>query len=256
MGVRDVTETEVAHFHENGWAFLPGLVDKVTIDRVYATADRVWKSQDTLNHGGADNFFSAIPGDDPNSIERREVLLSPTMGRNLTRLLCIPRIRLFADAFLVKKPEAQGHGRTLYHQDFAGQAVDRSNYLSVWIALHDMPAEAGVMRFYSRSHKLGVLGWAFADGISLDDRCGDLLKDEDLSPARPMKAGDATVHHSLTVHGASANRTSNLRWARSATFIDADARQPGSAAGLPAGVAQKPAALYDDAECPIVPVCQ
>ena len=253
MSVRDIIDAEIEHFDEFGWSHLPSLVDSDTIAKVYASTEKIWGSQATVNHGGADNFFHAIPGDDPNSIERKEILLSPAMGKNLRRLLRIPRVRLMVDAFLVKKPEKDRHGRTLYHQDFAGQAVDRSNYLSVWIALHDMPADAGVLRFYNRSHKLGVLGWVFADGISLDDRCKGLLKDEDLSPARPLKAGDATIHHALTVHGADANRTAHLRWARSATFIDAAARQPGSGAGLPFGVAQKPGALYEDSVCPVVP---
>jgi ectoine hydroxylase-related dioxygenase (phytanoyl-CoA dioxygenase family) len=109
------------------------------------------------------------------------------------------------------------------------------------------------VRFYSGSHRLGVLGWVFADGISLEERCQDMLKDCPLSPARPMKAGDATVHHSLTVHGALANSTNTIRWARSMVYIDADARQKIPPDGLPAGVPVKSAAVFDNPECPVVP---
>jgi len=250
LSAREITADEVAHFHEQGWAHLPNLVDRAQIERTYKSAESMLDKDASLNHGGAGQFFDAIPGGD--SVERQDIFLSAPMGRGLQRLLGIPAIRLWGDAFILKKPEAGGHKGTLYHQDFPGLPIDRSNYLSIWIALHDMPAEAGTLRFYSGSHRLGILGWVFADGISLEQRCAQ-LRPENLSPLRAMKAGDATIHHSLTVHGAPANGTSRNRWARTAVFMDAEARQKNDVAGLPPGVPRNPAGLFDNPACPIVP---
>ena len=59
----------------------------------------------------------------------------------------------------------------------------------------------------------------FGTGNDLLDR-HEALRALPLSPSRAMKAGDATVHGSLMVHGASANRTDFPRWARTSIYFD------------------------------------
>lgn len=175
------------------------------------------------------------------------------MGNNCARFLDVPRIRLLADGYLLKMPEQGGlHDATLYHQDFPGNPVDRSSFLTVWIALHDMDADQGVMRFYSRSHRLGVFGQVFADGIDLRNRCPD-LKEADLSPPMHLRAGDATVHHSLTVHGAPPNRTETPRWAYNILYMESDARYTASPGLFPEGVVLEPFAPFEHSAFPLLP---
>jgi hypothetical protein len=255
MQVRTVTDDEVAFFHDNGWAYLPGFVDTHTASHLLDRAEEVLRIQGKKGDFGdfADRCFRAFPGEDRASAFTREVLLSPVMGGNMTRLLDLTRVRMLTDAYLLKTPaDAGAHDDTLFHQDFPGNPVDRSNFLCVWIALHDMTAEAGTMRFYNRSHTKGVFGQVFADGLDLRKRCA-YLRDADLSAPLNMHAGDATIHHCLTVHGAPPNRSRRPRWAYNACFMDADSRYTASPGNFPAGVAVAPFGLLDHPAFPIVP---
>ena len=175
------------------------------------------------------------------------------MGRNAARLLALPQVRLLSTGgYLLKMPEsAQQQYGTLFHQDYPGHAVDRSNFFTVWFALHDMPAEAGAMRFYSRSHMRGVLGQAYIDDMDIRERYK--LKDADLSPPLKMRAGDATVHHALTIHGALPNRTAHPRWSYAYIYFDADTRYNGAPDTFTDGVTLEHYALFDHPVFPRIP---
>jgi hypothetical protein len=256
MTVRPVTDQEVTFFHDNGWVHLPRLVDANTVRFLLGQAEKAFAGGHSAGAFGpiVDRNFQAFVGEKRDSVVAGEMVLSPVMGRNIGRLLELPRVRLLADGYMLKMPEAGGaHDDTLYHQDFPGNPVDRSSFLTVWIALHDMPAEAGVMQFYNRSHTKGVYGQVFADGIDLRQRCA-ALKDADLSPPLNLTAGDATVHHSLTVHGAPPNRTANNRWAYNILYMDADSRYTSSPGLFPAGVTIAPFAVLDHPVFPLLPM--
>ena len=252
--VRPITEAEITSFSENGWAHLPGLVDRSTILQLYARARILFAAQ--LHLGGlgevVDRAFYAFPGEGREDDFVGKIVRSPVMGSNVARLLVVPQVRLFADGYMLKLPLSGGqHLGTPYHQDFPGNPVDRSSFLSLWIALHDIPAEAGTMRFYNRSHRLGVFGQVFADGTDLRERCAE-LKDENLSPPTALLAGDATAHHSLTVHGAPANQTLHARWAYNIIYIDRDARYTAGPGPFPPGVTLQPFAQFDHPAFPLL----
>ncbi|GAA3144284.1 phytanoyl-CoA dioxygenase family protein [Nonomuraea salmonea] len=127
------------------------------------------------------------------------------MGRNAVRLLHgVRAVRVQVTNLLVK--EAGEHGATEFHQDFPWMPMDRSAMLTVWLALADVPAGMGALRFYAGSHRHGLLGRSFTrpDDDQLTQH--PWLKELELSPPLDLEAGDATVHHALTVHGAPANR--------------------------------------------------
>lgn len=253
MSVRTANEDEVSFFKKNGWVYMPQYVDRATAAHLRGQADEAFREQRRSGDFGeiVDRNFRPFPGEDRDCAFSIEVVQSPVVGDNIARFLSVPQIRLLADGYLLKMPERRGtHDGTLYHQDFPGNPVDRSSFLTVWIALHDMPAEQGVMQFYNRSHTLGVFGQVFADGVDLRKRCPE-LKDEDLSPPFDLRAGDATVHHSLTVHGAPPNRTADMRWAYNILYMDARARYTASPGLFPAGVTLEPFALF---EHPIFPL--
>lgn len=139
---------------------------------------------------------------------------------------------------LIKEPERggpgehgrghrAGHGATEFHQDFPWMPMDRSAMLTVWLALVDVPADMGSLRFYGGSHRHGLLGRSFTrDG---DDQLSQhsWLRGLELSPPLDLAAGDATAHHALTVHGAAANRRDTARLSFTVTYFDADALYTG-----------------------------
>ena len=87
----------------------------------------------------------------------------------------------------------------------------------------------GTLRFYNQSHKYGCLGRSYLregdDTVNMDPW---LDKEMELSPPNNMRAGDATVHHGLTVHGAGANHGDRTRWAYAMTYFDAEALYTGA----------------------------
>jgi hypothetical protein len=254
MQVREITEAEVKAFKKRGWTYLPHLFDREIAERLHARALELErdKKHHTFYGGKVNSFFRSYPGEDQKS-PLVKFMFSPAMGRNSARLLGIPQVRLFSTGgYLLKMPEeAKEQGETAYHQDFLGNPMDRSTFLTVWVALHDIPVAGGTMRFYDRSHRLGVLGQAFAD--HMDIRVRYRLKNKDLSPPLAMQAGDATVHHSLTVHGAPPNRTANQRWGLAYIYMDADARYDGTPNVFTENIKLERDALFDHPAFPLIP---
>lgn len=256
MSVRTVTAEEVASFQQNGWVGLPRFVDPPSVALLLGQAEKKLADEKISRVYGnvVDRSFRDFPGIDRNSAEASAITMAPAMGRNMARMLGVGSVRILMDGFLVKMPERAGqHAETVYHQDFPGHPVDRSGFLTLWLALHEMPADAGLVQFYSRSHTHGSHGWVFADGVDLRRRCKG-LNEEDLSPPVAMKAGDATLHHSLTVHGASPNATANKRWAYTVIYMDPDTRYNGAQGEFRGGSKVQPYSVLDQAEFPLVPM--
>jgi hypothetical protein len=254
--VRTASDLELSFFQENGWVHMPALIDSGAASLLRSHAEEALRARARTGDYGpvVERNFRPFPGEGRDTDFSRQVVQSRGMGSLVSALLDVSEVRLLADGYLLKMPESEGsHDGTLYHQDFPGNPVDRSSFLTVWIALHDMTAEQGTMRFYSRSHRLGVFGQAFADGMDLRTRCR-ALKEEDLSTPLLLHAGDATIHHSLTVHGAPPNRTSKPRWAYNILYMDGQCRYTMSPGMFPQGVSLAPFALFDHPMFPMLPV--
>jgi hypothetical protein len=256
VSVRDITDEEADLFQQNGWAHLSGLVDLQTVGLLHRQAEKVLAEQKTERIYGniVDRSFRDLPGVDRESPQARDMMMAPAMARNMARVLGLRGVRVLIDGFLLKTPEREGkHDGTIFHQDFPGHPVDRSQFLTLWVALHDLPADGGLVQFYNRSHLQGSRGWVFADSVDLRQRCAD-LKDEDLSHPVAMRAGDATIHHSLTVHGAGPNFSANRRWAYTVIYMDPDTRYNGAQGEFRAGTKVEPYAVLDLPIFPLVPM--
>jgi len=225
--VRRATDDEVSFFDRHGWVRLSRLIDPGTAaglreratvrlrnrDRTHATlVDRAFgQSRDVAR---TDELFGALT-------------LSPVMGANATRMLRgVRAVRVQVTNLLVKEPGE--HGATEFHQDFPWMPMDRSAMLTVWLALVDVPADMGSLRFYSGSHRCGLLGRSFTRAGDDQLSAHPWLTELEPSPPLDLSAGDATVHHALTVHGAPANRRDRTRLSFTVTYFDADALYTGT----------------------------
>jgi Phytanoyl-CoA dioxygenase (PhyH) len=255
MQARSLSETEVSTFRTRGWAYLPRLIDPEIATRLHDSACQLSRDGRDIRGFGerANRAFRAYPDDGARGGFAEGVILSAVMGVNVARLLNVSRVRFLSGGFLRKPPAGDEAGPTPYHQDFPGHAFDRSTFLTFWIALQDLPADSGTLRFFERSHERGVLGNIFADGTDLPSRCLE-LKNEDLSGPLSLRAGDATVHHALTVHGAPANQTATDRWGYSFIYFDADALYTGGVEVFPEGVALRPMQPFDHPAFPLISV--
>ncbi|GIH79693.1 phytanoyl-CoA dioxygenase family protein [Planobispora longispora] len=225
--VRDVTDDEVAFFRDNGWVRLPRLVDSghVTVLRDRALDYLAARPRTVTSQ--VDQAFGQSRDIAETDGRFRDLALAPPLGRAAVRLLHgVAGVRVQVTNLLIKEPG--GHGATEFHQDFPWMPMDRSAMLTLWLALVDVPADMGSLRFYTGSHRHGVLGRSFArDG---DDQLSQhpWLKELELSPPLDLAAGDATVHHALTVHGAPANHRDTPRVSFTVTYFDADALYTGT----------------------------
>lgn len=250
MPVREVSAAEVAFFRENGWVRLPRLVDTDAVGGLRRRASERLEHRSREHAGFVDQAF----GQDRDIAEHDEafhaLVTDPVLARAAIRLLNVGGVRLQVTNLLVKEPGE--HGETVFHQDFPWLPMDRSAMLTVWLALADVPADMGSLRFYTGSHLHGTLGRSFVrEG---DDALAQhpWLAGLDLSPPLDLAAGDATVHSSLTVHGAPRNGRDVPRLSFTATYFDADALYTGAPYGQTDGLGLKVNEPFDHPRFPLV----
>jgi hypothetical protein len=227
--IRAVTDEEVAHFFEKGWVTLRKLIEPER------AAEMLKRAQSTMGLDG--NGQTLREGKDIDSewfkdyhdISHedevfREVVQAPIMGENTARLLERDTpVRLLTDTLAVKLPAESGRGSvSTWHQDYNLLPFDRVT-VNLWIALDQVVPEQGPLEFYSRSNKLGMLGAppAGSDYAGTWPRVADWCE---LEGPGSLEPGDATIHSSLTIHGAGTNESGRPRWAYLVSYFPADTR--------------------------------
>jgi len=258
---RPVTQDEVDHYQEHGWAKLPGFLPPELVARLLAMAKASMGADGQCNAVSPmqQPFFNPEVTGGPADPQLRPLI--DGIGRNARLLMQRhPGIaaRYFGDVFAAKLPAARetrhpGAGRTYYHQDFINWALDRSGGMTFWIALADLAPESGTMSFLSGSHRFGALGHyrTYGEGDIFDDFPELRRQCPDSGPLTYV-AGDATVHSNLTVHGAGENRTDVPRWAYIVMANPSDVRWTGAP---PEAYATQGMALHqklDDDRFPVI----
>ena len=226
----------IASYRREGWTMLPGVLSASELETVRGICRQV---EETTAPGltgqaeGSPGAAFAYHSDDrykqmwSNSFDLR--LQFPELMRLVGSIAQVPRallgtddVRVFWDKTFVKPPAQDGTRESVWHQDFPYNPIDRRGMLTVWIALEDVPAESGALRFVPRSHRLGPLGRL--DLVSSDYGLEDILRDDDMDQVGepvtvPLRAGDASVHDALTLHGAGPNLTQHPRRAWTIVYV-------------------------------------
>ena len=265
---RALTKAEIEHYQAHGWAKLDQLVSPQTVAYLLSV---LRMARGTTGDRGAPPRGAGIPFFLPDHLGGGyydEVLhpLHKMLGRNAEALLDRGNdigMRYFDSIFLTKLPsqkqELSGTGRTDFHQDYPDWKLDRAGGMVFWIALGDYGPESGTMSFLSGSQRKGPLGslvtW-MATGRTINDLYPKLSADCPLTQAMTYKAGDATVHSDLTLHGAGLNLTGQPRQSYTVIYTLADACWTGAPAlnryeaSVKAGL--RPMDILDDANFPRV----
>jgi Phytanoyl-CoA dioxygenase (PhyH) len=221
--IRSLTKAEVAFFREHGWLHARGLATSWFIERLAAkaavlrgVAGTPAVAPETVASYGR---RGSVAGSDP---DFAAAVRSPVMADNAARLLPgRPAVRLRLDSLIVRDPATTPGDAPVFHQDLAWMPMDRSRMLTVWLALAEVRAADGGLWFIDRSHVYGNLGrtWVRPDDDLRHQH--PWLTELGLSPALDFTPGDATIHHSLTVHGVDENRGLAPRIALAWTYFDA-----------------------------------
>jgi ectoine hydroxylase-related dioxygenase (phytanoyl-CoA dioxygenase family) len=113
------------------------------------------------------------------------------------------------------------------------------------------------MFFLSGSHRAGPLGRTYSTGRTTGgaDQVAQhpwLLEEYERSQPLSMRAGDATFHHPLVVHGAEPNRTSRARWAFIVMYVAANSVFTGASYPATDYLGLKPGSSFDHPHFPVV----
>jgi ectoine hydroxylase-related dioxygenase (phytanoyl-CoA dioxygenase family) len=141
--------------------------------------------------------------------EVRAFVFGRRFGHIAAQLMRVDGVRLFHDQALFKEA---GGGHTPWHQDQGYWPMATENTVTMWMPLVDASREMGTMFFASESHKDGYFGhMEISDGSQAS--FSDFVKERGyrLTASADMKAGDATFHAGLTLHGAPPNMTDKMR---------------------------------------------
>ena len=130
-----------------------------------------------------------------------------------------PDVVLVATHFFVKYPDAPGTKASeqfvAWHQDVTYWGFEPPLASTVWLAIDDADVENGCMRVIPASHRRGQLphGKSTRPGnlLSVNQEIPHELIDESLAKDFPLRAGQASVHDGLLIHGSNPNRSKRRR---------------------------------------------
>lgn len=132
-----------------------------------------------------------------------------------------PDIKLYYDQVFAKPPYARANR---YHQDSVFWSFFASNFqITCQLLLDDSTAENGCVRFIPGSHDFGLVDWDHLPYVLTEDV---LAREVHV----PLSAGDATFHHSLTLHCSGPNTTALRRRGWSIHYVSARTRYIGTPA--------------------------
>ena len=216
MGVTTnvTTNEERASFDENGWIVVPSLLEADELARYGAAVDRAVAERSAGDPRPLEartryeqSFRQCINlwEDHP---DIRPLTFHPRIAQAAAELLGVPALRLWHDQALYK--EAGGRETDPHHDQPYWPLADTKT-ITAWIAFDGADLETGCLGFVPGSHLFGVK--AFANIFT--DRGFDLERGPEargVAPRfSPVKAGDVSFHHGLTIHLATPNKTARTR---------------------------------------------
>ena len=127
------------------------------------------------------------------------------------QLLGVERLRFWHDQVFAKPPRHAGV--VPWHQDYSyWTRTVPACHITLNLMLDDADEESGCVQFVPGSHRWGLLPKIPFDA-PIDAIRAHLPQGAEWNPvAVPVRAGQATIHHSHTLHGSGANRS--RRWRR------------------------------------------
>jgi hypothetical protein len=183
-----------------------------------------------------------------------DLIFSPQVTVPIAQLLGTRRVRFWHDQIFYKPPHHRGV--VPWHQDYSyWTRATPPNHVTIHILLDDASVENGCVQYIPRSHKWGLL-----PRVSFGGDMDALQKElpEELRPAfRPTpaggNAGQASFHHSHTLHGSYQNLSDRPRRAVVLNYMGPETRCADGSNPLLKGVPLIPEGAIIEGDCfPIV----
>jgi ectoine hydroxylase-related dioxygenase (phytanoyl-CoA dioxygenase family) len=170
-----------------------------------------------------------------------DLIQHPGITVPLAQILGTPRLRFWHDQVFWKPPHHPGV--VPWHQDYSyWQRTTPENHISIHIALDDSDLDSGCLHFIPGSHRWPTLpAPSFGGDIDqIQAHLGDTQRAEFHPVPAPLRAGEASIHHSSTLHGSHANTSPRPRRGLVLNFMGPDTRCADGTTPLLAG-------------CPLIP---
>lgn len=219
-----ISDQAVNDFDEQGFVYVPKLLTADEVTRFRAAALAAYDEDAYLTRRFMDRtgIVASEDGWEKNAT-LRQFALHPRIGAAAERLAGMP-LRVWGGEVLVKPA---GNTGTPLHDDFTNELLSSRLTFTCWVALIDVPVERGSLAFLPGSHRRGAPLRVDADEFENNIHAYVFQHWPDLrwSPrvTVPLRAGDATFHHSRIAHMAGANATDEARVSFTVTFTDAQA---------------------------------
>ncbi len=213
---------QIAHFHEYGYVSGIKLLDAASVAQLQNELNEI---MDPL-HPGNSLFYEFHSNESKNAESVlfhslghwritagfHDVLWNPAFIMAAHQLLENKAVRFWHDQ-LFYKPAKHG-GVVAWHQDYSyWTRTIAMQHLTCWTGLDDATVENGCLHYIPGSHKWGLLNAPELAGNM--DGILDYLTPEQKAQFNPvpieLKAGYATFHHPLLVHGSYENKSNQPR---------------------------------------------
>jgi ectoine hydroxylase-related dioxygenase (phytanoyl-CoA dioxygenase family) len=177
----------------------------------------------------------------------RALVHHPRATAIAAQLLGAPTVRFWHDQVFAKPPRHPGV--VPWHQDYSyWQRTAPACHVTLNIMLDDADEQSGCLQFVPGSHRWGLLPKLPFDA-PLEAIRAHLPPQATWRPvAVPVRAGQATVHHSHTLHGSDRNRSERWRRAAVLNYMGGHVRVADGSAPLLRGAPLLPTGAVVDGE--------
>ncbi|MBO7742760.1 phytanoyl-CoA dioxygenase family protein [Paenibacillus sp. MWE-103] len=228
--VGHITQEDKEFYKENGYWVSPVLFGEDEIAELRRAHDRIWSFD---YDGDGYPLEEWRPSNNPKMLRKidnswwindavRKTVTNPVLGRIAAGLMDSSGARLWYDQVIYKpgtgtgEKDALSPGNVGWHQDYIyWQCTDTPNLVTAWIALQDTDLTNGCMSVVPGSHKWGLLGGSDAffnrDLEAVKHRIAQESGREWKEVPVTLKAGQASFHHALTIHGSGQNHSADPR---------------------------------------------
>jgi ectoine hydroxylase-related dioxygenase (phytanoyl-CoA dioxygenase family) len=261
MGVVDAWAGE--QFERNGFIIVPSLVPTDLLARVRPRIEAVLAGDYETGTPPTRNVppmtgqpVTLVKIDNSHRSDRiiHQLVSHPQIGRAAALLTGARMVQVFATQLLIKPPGTDARVNVGWHQDQEyWDAALEGVLLTAWLAISEVTAESGPMRFVRGSNHWGLLkaGDFFSGDLeTVKSRMrGKRAQAEWKETAAVLSPGGVSFHHRLTVHGSGPNLSAHPR-----ISFAVHLRTDGSR--LRAGVRWQDAGYLSDFDDPVgSPVC-
>ena len=223
-----VSAQDVAFFQKTGYWVSPVVIGSERLAELIAHMDRVYEGQFETGRSPWPGYWQ--PGGNPQALRRtvnaswsdrilHALATDPVIGAMAAALMQADCIRFWHDQLLYKPGRGTGResekANVGWHQDWSyWQNCLEPSLVTAWIAFADTDENNGCMQVVPGSNRWGLVKISdfFDQDLQRQQRDIEHAAGRAFRPQPvPLKAGQISFHHALTIHGSGPNRSDTPR---------------------------------------------